>query len=141
MKKQFPCGHIGKGAVCGRCIQETSFNKQMKEAKQKLHEIGESLRRQERQRKDDLFSIAKANDVVVPRGCPDNVILTAIELIKRIRSCENIVTLGGKKLYRSQGIAFRFGWSWRGIYSKNQLRVMTHEEYNTFVGGKSKRGR
>lgn len=84
-KKQFPCGHIGYGQICHRCVQQ------------------ESEREEKRQQKHQWESTF-AQDPIDLRSLPKNVVLKARQILDGLANHQDYRDFHGKRLRHDRAV-------------------------------------
>jgi hypothetical protein len=121
MKKQFPCGHIGKGQYCHLCKERDDAYEQKRAEK-----------RAEKQ------AVEQAIDVGVNmEGIPVPVAMKAADIIRKLQAGTPYMMLHGKRLaeWDRNIISVPVGWSHRIICNDVSgkcvpVEVLSHEKYN-----------
>jgi hypothetical protein len=116
-KKQFPCGHIGYGQVCHRCVQQASEREE---------------KRQQKQQWESTF----AQDPIDLRSLPKNVVLKARQILQGLANRQDYRDFHGKRLRHDRTIiSIPVTRNYRLICRDHgQLlapeAVISHEDYN-----------
>ncbi len=119
-RKQFACGHTGKGRWCHRCADRERKRESLVAAKQAWQ--------------------AKLTAAPVPLDhCPQAIAEKALEIMAALEGGESYMAFKGKRLKamgRRDLVSIPLGWSYRLIMRcrfprPEFLEVLSHETYNT----------
>jgi len=124
MKKQFPCGHMGKGQYCHRCRQKEDAVARMKAA-----------------RADRMAVLAQARLIpgVNTGGVPQKVAEKAKFIADQILTDLNYIRFKGKRMEGDRNlISVPVGYSYRLVFRDHDRNLtakalLSHEEYNTEI--------
>lgn len=128
-RRNFPCGHQGKGQFCHRCKQAA----QAQESKQQQQERELAQKQQDRQAWDATLA---ADPIDLTPLQTRERITKARELLRRLAAGEPYTSLGGKRWESDRSIvSLPVGHKHRLVLRDEggQLRplaCMTHEAYN-----------
>lgn len=135
MRKEFPCGHVGKGKHCHRCAGEARAAQAAADALAAVRREGEAvaeLARAEKRAWEALFDA----DPVDLRRLPTNVVLKAREVLARLAAGAPYMGLGGKRWESDRHVVTipvgrRFRLVMRDEAGQlRPLQVVSHEAYN-----------
>jgi hypothetical protein len=125
MRKQFPCGHRGRGQYCHRCEQE--------KRNALAREVEAERRRAERAAVIDAVPVDAS-------GVPLNVVRRAARIIKALDGGVPYAQLKGKRLLNSGGdiLSVPVGRRYRLVARApagrmEYLALLSHEDYNNRV--------
>jgi len=124
MRKEFPCGHVGKGSYCHRCRQKQEWV-----AAQKALRLNRVTQLQQAR------SVPGLN--VDMSKLPQYVAEKAAEILKAILAGETYMKFHGKRLADDRNvISVPVGCFYRILLRDDAgkavpMQVLSHEEYNT----------
>lgn len=127
-RRQFPCGHHGKGQFCHRCQQEAATSAQH------LEEV--ARQRAQREAWDQSFEA----DPIDLRGLPRERVEKARHVLRRLADGEPLAVVGGKRWESERTIvSVPVGRGFRLILRDHSgqlvpVACMTHEAYNHYKG-------
>lgn len=128
MRRQFSCGHRGKGKFCHRCAAE---NKQ--------HAANETARKKLAETKQHLQQVMTESGLAGIEKVPFKIAQQAIKVAEAIRSGAPIAKYKGKRLQvHRDTISIPIGHRWR-LMCKDQncqiepIEIISHETYNHFI--------
>lgn len=123
-KRQFDCGHQGKGQFCHRCRRTERERAERDAEKQE--------RRREREAVEREWGIALD-------GMPDNVVRKASETLSALRSGASIAQFDSQRMeFDRYRISIRLTLDYRLLLVEESGRirarkVVPHEEYNAMI--------
>lgn len=133
MKKSFPCGHVGKGRFCHRCIQEAQSQLTSSETRA-THNNAKSLESFEARtsraaaRKSDKVDLSALDHL-------PSMLVKARTIIDQVMQGVSHASFGGKRLASTgnEAVSVPVGHRYRLIFVGRPLRpleLLSHESYN-----------
>lgn len=125
MKRQFECGHSGKGKYCHRCMQDQVVKALSEAGAKRVPTTGRERRQLERLDVIDLSALSHLPALQVK----------ARTILAAIASGARYTDFAGKRLESMQMevVSIPIGNKWRLIYRGKPLRpieLLSHEAYN-----------
>ena len=141
MKRQFPCGHSGRGQYCHRCDQEQKLTAAAEREKQAQAEAA-ARERAARTAEKNAWRESLARDPIPMHDYPVPVVEKAREVLAAVAAGAPYMQFGGKRLnYDRTLVSVPVGRSYRLVFRDRggQLapkELLTHEAYNkAYAGG------
>lgn len=128
-KKQFPCGHVGKGQYCHRCAQEQDQQEHLEHQKQAHAE----LRKQQKMAWEELFDTDPVDLRILQNR---KLVEKARDIIRDLAKGGAYTDYKGKRMNHDRTvISVPVNRDFRLIYHQTEqglelISLMGHEEYN-----------
>lgn len=132
-KKRFPCGHLGRGQYCHRCMKEIK------------KEVRREEREAEQQREREAWRLSFDDDPIDLRRLPRHIVEKTRALLERLDAGATVRDLEAKRLqFDRQLVSIVVTREYRLVCLDDgahlhPLEALSHEDYNTRYAGGNRR--